>query len=64
MRNCPDGKYTPNTKLVPKGCGFDQSLRTTSKVHAKYLRACAYHAQTAVWSKTVGEVKLVKGSRA
>jgi len=58
-----DGKYVPNTKLKPKGAGFDKSLRTNAQFHNKYLRACAYHAQTAIWSKTVGQVKLVKGAR-
>ena len=36
--DCKVGKYIPNTKLTPKGSGFDMSLRTTSKAHAKYLR--------------------------
>jgi len=61
--DCKVGKYIPNTKLTPKGSGFDMSLRTTSKAHAKYLRAAAIHVQTAVWAKPTGEVRLVKGPR-
>jgi hypothetical protein len=57
------GKYVPNTKLTPKGCGFDVSLRTTSRFDAKYLRATAYHGKTAVWAPVTGKVTLIKGAR-